>query len=121
MRTHIKVVALINILMGALGVLGGVAAFVGGTFGSIFSGSFVAALVGTVASTVIGLVIACLSAVSIVAGFGLLNGKPWARTVIIVLSVLHLFSWPWRTIFGAYSLWVLLSSDGQREYQTISV
>ena len=118
MRTHIKVVALINILMGAVGVLAGLGVLVGGTLGSLMSGSFVGAIAGTVTSAMIGVIIACISAVSVVAGFGLLNGKQWARYVVILLSVLHLFHFPFRTIFGVYSLWVLLSAEGQREFST---
>lgn len=121
MRTHIKVVALINILMGAVGMLAGLGVVLGGSFGSIMSGSFAGAIAGTIASATIGVIIACISGVSVVAGFGLLNGKQWARYVVIVLSVLHLFSFPWKTIFGVYSLWVLLSAEGQREFSTVSV
>ena len=121
MRTHIKVVAIINIILGAIGVLAGLGVFASGTFGSLMSGSLVGAIAGTVTSAVIGVIIACISAVSVVAGFGLLNGKSWARYVVIVLSVLHLFSFPFRTIFGVYSLWALLSADGKREFTTVSV
>lgn len=118
MRTHIKVVALLNIIFGALGVLGGLSILIGGTLGSIFSGSFVGAIAGTAASATIGIIFAGLAGIRAFAGFGLLNGKQWARYTIIVVSVLDLFNWPVRTIIGAYSLWVLLSSEGQREFAT---
>jgi len=121
MRTHIKVVAIINIIFGAIGVLAGLSVFVGGTFGSMMSGSLVGAVAGTVTSALIGVIIACISGISVVAGFGLLNGKQWARYVVIVLSVLYLFSFPWKTIFGVYSLWALLSAEGKREFTTVSV
>ncbi len=121
MRTHIKVVAMINIILGALGVLVGLSVFVGGAFGSLMSGSLVGAVVGTVTSAMIGVIIACISGVSVIAGFGLLNGKQWARYVVIVLSVLYLFSFPFKTLFGVYSLWALLSADGKREFTNASV
>jgi hypothetical protein len=45
------------------------------------------------------------------AGFGLLNHRPWARNVIIIVSAFRLFRWPFGTIFGAYSLWVLFHDE----------
>lgn len=116
MRTHIKVVAIINILIGGVGVLSALALLIGGTFGSLMSGHLVGALVGTAVNAIIAVLIAAMSAVGLVAGFGLLSGAQWARYTIIVLSVLRLFQFPWMTLFAGYSLWVLLSSDGQREF-----
>jgi hypothetical protein len=116
MRTHIKVVALLNIIMGAVGVLGGLSVVIGGTLGSLMSGSFVGAIAGTAASATFGILFAALAGVRVLAGFGLLNGKQWARYTIIVCSVLKLFEFPIGTIFGVYSLWVLLSEEGQREF-----
>lgn len=124
MQTHIKVVALGNILLGLLGVLAGAGVLLGGTFGSLMSGSFVGAVVGSVASAMIGAVVAGLSLIGLFAGFGLLNGKPWARYVIIGLSawrLLGILRLRPSAFFGAYSLWVLLSSEGQRAYSTRTV
>jgi hypothetical protein len=114
MRTHIKVVALINIVFGALGALAGVAVLIGGTFGSLFSGSFVGAVAGTAVSVTVGLVLACLALISVVAGFGLLNGQSWARYVLIVVSIIRLFRFPIGTAFGIYSLWVLFHRETQQ-------
>lgn len=116
MRMHIKVVALLNICLGLIGVLAGLAVFLGGTLGSLASGSLVGAVVGTVASTMIGVFVAALSLVGVVAGVGLLNGRSWARWLMVVISVLHLFHFPWMTIFGAYSLWVLFSAETARMF-----
>lgn len=117
MRTHIKVVAIVNIILGALGVLAGLGTFVGGTLGSLFSGSIVGALVGASFSLVFGIIFMCLALLRVMAGFGLMNGAQWARYSIILISVLGLLKFPFGTLFGAYSLWVLLSSEGQREFQ----
>lgn len=121
MRTHIKVVAIVNIIFGALGVLGGLGVLVGGTLGSLFSGSFVGAIAGTATSLTFGILLGGLAAVRMLAGFGLLSGKSWARFTIIICSALGLFNFPFGTIFGIYSLWVLLSSEGQREFSSVSV
>ena len=116
MGTHIKVVALLNIIRGALGVLAGLAVLVGGTFGSMMSGSMIGAIAGTVASVIGSVIIAALSGVCVAAGFGLLNGKPWARIVIIVLSILGLFKFPFGTILSIYSLWVLFNAETIRTF-----
>lgn len=121
MRTHIKFVAIINIILGALGVLGALGMFVGGALGSIFNGGFVGAVVGVATSVVFGIIFSCLSALRVAAGFGLLNGQQWARYSIILLAVLGLFRFPIGTIFSVYSLWVLLSAEGQREFNTSPV
>lgn len=118
MGTHIKVVALLNIIRGALGVLGGIAVLVGGTFGSLMSGSMIGAIAGTASSVVASVLISALSAVCIAAGFGLLNHKPWARIVIIVLSVLGLFNFMIGTIIAVYTLWVMFNVETVRTFSS---
>lgn len=111
MRTHIKVVAIVNLFYSAIGLLAAAGVLFSGVFGSLFSGSLVGAIVGSVASVVVAIMVGCLSLFGLIAGFGLLNHQQWARWVIIVVSTLRLFRWPFGTIFGAYSLWVLLNDE----------
>jgi len=113
MRTHIKIVAIVNLMYSALGVLAAAGVLFGGVFGSIFSGSFIGAVLGSVASVVMAIVIGALSVFGLIAGFGLLNYRSWARLVIIVVSALRLFRWPMRTLFGGYSLWVLTHDESK--------
>jgi hypothetical protein len=47
----------------------------------------------------------------LLAGWGLLNFKEWARILAIVISALNLLGFPIGTILGAYGLWVLLNKD----------
>jgi hypothetical protein len=47
----------------------------------------------------------------LVTGYGLLQRKPWARIVGIVLSAINLINIPIGTVIGVYGLWVLLSKD----------
>ena len=51
---------------------------------------------------------------SLITGYGLLNFKPWARIVGIVLSAISLINIPIGTIIGAYGLWVLLSKETEQ-------
>ena len=47
----------------------------------------------------------------ILAGWGLLNFKPWARILAIVLSAIRLINIPIGTVLGIYGLWVLFSKE----------
>lgn len=61
--------------------------------------------------TVIAGIIAGLSLPGILAGWGLLRRRPWARTLALVIGVLSLISVPFGTILGAITLYVLLQDD----------
>ncbi len=120
MTTHVKVVAALFILSGALGVtaalissaLFGALAVAGlPRFGDFPVGSLVLGLTG-LALTIALLVI---SVPSIICGWGLLTFRRWARILGIVLAVLTLFRFPLGTIFAVYALWVLF----QRETETL--
>jgi len=122
MEQHIKILGVLNIVWGAMGAIGGLIVLL--VFGSAFG------IVGTaihhdaeaaIALPVIGLVggaiaffLLLLSVPSIVAGIGLLNFKPWSRTLAIVVSVFHLLSIPFGTALGIYGLWVLFSQESLR-------
>ena len=79
----------------------------------VAAGSFIGAVLGSVASVVMAIVIGALSVFGLIAGFGLLNYRSWARLVIIVVSALRLFRWPMGTLFGGYSLWVLTHDESK--------
>jgi hypothetical protein len=51
------------------------------------------------------------------AGWGLLNFRPWARILGIVLSAINLLNFPFGTLLGIYGLWVLLSADTEPLFQ----
>jgi hypothetical protein len=71
-------------------------------------------IVGTVTSALIAVVIGAISLFGLLAGFALLNHQQWARYVILFVSTLRLFRWPWGTLFGGYSIWVLMHDDTRR-------
>ena len=118
MRGHIKVVAIVNIAYGVLGLLASAGMLLGGVFSGVFSGGLFSFLAITAASVLGSLIVGGLSVFGIIAGVGLLNHRPWARFVIMVVSAMRLLRWPFGTLFGAYSLWVLLNDETQREFAT---
>jgi hypothetical protein len=59
----------------------------------------------------IGFAFLAVSGVGIIAGWGLLERKPWARTLAILLGVISLLNVPFGTALGVYTLWVLLPAQ----------
>ena len=57
------------------------------------------------------------AALSLLAGYGLLQRESWARMLTMVLSFVALLNFPLGTALGIYSLWVLLPQQSEREYQ----
>ncbi len=64
----------------------------------------------------VGLFLVLLGLPGLVAGYGLLQRKPWARMLAIVLGVLNLANVPVGTIVGAYTLWILLDEDAVHHF-----
>lgn len=111
MRTHIKVVGIVNLIYSAIGILAAAGVLLGGIFSSLATLNPIVLIVGTVTSALIAIVIGAISVFGLVAGFALLNHQQWARYVILFVSALRLFRWPWGTLFGGYSIWVLTHDD----------
>jgi hypothetical protein len=118
MQTHVKVVAVLHIILGSLGVVFALFTFIAaGTVAGIV-GSSAEARDAAVAVPAIGM-FGALAAVfllilglpGIIVGIGLLYFKPWARILGIVISALDLIHIPFGTLIGVYGLWVLLNKD----------
>ncbi len=54
---------------------------------------------------------AMLAVPSFFAGSGLLNRRPWARVLTLVLGFFKFFNFPIGTGIGIYTYWVLLQTD----------
>jgi hypothetical protein len=63
-------------------------------------------ILGLVGTTV-GLLMTALGLPGLLAGYGLLTRKPWARVLTIVVGILSLVNFPVGTAIGLYTLWVL--------------
>jgi len=114
LNTHVKVVAVLHILSGVLGLISVVVIFA--LFG--VAGGIVISQGEPGAATVIGMValliggfLAVLALPEIIGGWGLLAQKEWARVLVIVLGVLHVVNFPFGTALGVYTLWALLSKE----------
>ncbi|MBC3882537.1 hypothetical protein H8K35_14175 [Undibacterium sp. LX40W] len=121
MNIHKQIAAWLAIVMGVVSLLvmlvvflflGGVAAFVGD---ATVTGVF--ALLGTFIFFFVGF----FAVADIIAGILYLRGSSGARIWLIISNILFLFGFPFGTLVGAYSLWALLSNDGDQATTNSSV
>ena len=117
MDTHIKVVGLINIVFGILGLMAAGIVFIAVAGGGLLSGDEEAILITSIVATSVSSVIAIFSIPEIIAGWGILKMKSWGRILGIVISVLDLLAFPIGTAFGIYGLWVLLNEETERIFK----
>ena len=120
MAQHVKILAILHIVFGALGVLAAVVVL------AIFGG--ISALVvanhspdSATAVPVLGFIgvaifiaVLVLSLPGLIIGIGLLHFKPWARLGGIVLSAFDLLGFPFHTALGIYGLWTLLNRESEQ-------
>lgn len=123
MRDHIRILAYLHIVFGSLGIVGAVIVlFVFGGIAGIVGASnpgdpqawHVAMPILGIIGLVLSVLVLMLSLPGVIAGFGLLRFRPWARLLMIVLSALNLLSIPIGTALGIYGLWVLLQPETER-------
>jgi hypothetical protein len=67
----------------------------------------------------IGVMLMASGVLGILAGWGLLERQPWARTLAMVLGFFALFHFPFGTVLGIYTLWVLLPAQYQRTARVV--
>ena len=120
METHIKIVAILHIVLGSLSILAGVAVLgiFGGLAGIVSAAAShdamtFAGLVGGIGG-IIFIVLLVLGIPGVLAGIGMLQFRPWGRILGIVISALDLVHVPFGTALGIYGLWALLSPEGER-------
>ncbi|MCL5006161.1 MAG: zinc ribbon domain-containing protein [Acidobacteria bacterium] len=68
----------------------------------------------------IGIFLLASAVLGLLAGWGLLNYRPWARVLALILGVISLIHFPFGTALGIYTLWVLLPAESEREYQRLA-
>jgi hypothetical protein len=124
MQIHVKVLAWIHLIFGALGCAAGLIVFAIFSFlgkqvprYSIHGDTFLPPIGLLGLGTLLAGFCLLFSVPGVLAGYGLLNYRPWARILTLILCFLNLLNIPLGTALGVYGLWVLLSSEGQQFYQ----
>ena len=123
METHAKVLGILNIVSGLLGLCAAVLFTVvfGGVVGLIGAegdpeAAMAVPIVGAAGAALV-LFTLVLSLPAVIIGYGLFQLRPWSRIAGIVISILSLIAIPFGTLLGVYGLWVLFSAEGQRLFE----
>jgi len=121
MAQHVKILGILHIVFGALGifaalivllVFGGISAIVGMSDHASDVPVPILELIGGF----VFVLLLVLSIPGLIIGIGLMQFKPWARIAGIVLSALDLVSVPLGTALGIYGLWVLLNRETEQMF-----
>jgi hypothetical protein len=133
METHVKVLAILHIVLSsmfALGavivlfVFGGLAGVAGLSDRSNETGLGATAVpVMVLIAGIVSIVLLVISLPGLIGGIGLLRLAPWSRILMIVISAIDLLNIPVGLALGIYGLWVLTKPETQallerRRYQT---
>jgi len=117
MATHVRILAWLNIALGALGVLAALVVFAGAqiipailTHSAGDEAAIPVAVIQMIITVVMSIILA-MSLPCLVLGFGLHNFRPWARILGLVLAAVNLLNLPFGTAISLYGFWVLLKPE----------
>lgn len=121
MHRQVNLIAYLYIALGIFTLIGAIVVTLSIAGGGWLSGDDTAIAVTSATGFVLGGFIAIGGIFSLVAGYGLLKRRSWARTLTIVLSILNLLNFPLGTILGGYALYVMLKDESKAEFMTTGV
>lgn len=111
MNKHIPIIASLRIAIGVLEFLSAIflsAILIGA---GVISNDRTAMNVLVMLATLLSFSLLVFAIPNIVGGVGLFRYKNWARYLVLIISVISLFSIPIGTVVGIYSIWVLLQDE----------
>jgi hypothetical protein len=120
MDKHLTVLGVLFLVLGVMGIVGMLI-----VLGIFFFGTALitlipeanqdvppfVALLPAVFGTFIALIIAVSAVPSLVAGYGLLQRRPWSRIAALIVGILNLPGIPFGTAVGVYAIWVFLQDE----------
>lgn len=111
MDKHITLAGALNLGFGILGILFGLALFVILVSAGVVARDPQAVRVLTIVGTAFLFLLTPVSVAGIIGGIGLLKRRPWARILLLIVSVLQLLDIPLGTALGIYTIWVLIQDE----------
>ena len=114
MDKHITAVAALFIAFGVLGVFFALIVLVAVVGGGLASGDRDAIWITGIVGPAIAVPFLLFGALEIVGGLALLQRRPWARIMVLILSFLSLLIIPIGTAYGIYAIWVLMQDETVR-------
>jgi hypothetical protein len=114
MKKHIELLGILHLVYsGAALFLAAVCFLVLSGVGIIAHNVVAMGVLGTI-GIIVCLLITMLAIPGLIAGFGLLRMKSWARMIALVVGCLNLLHIPFGTALGIYTLWVLLNDESRQ-------
>ncbi len=114
MDKHITAVAALFIAFGGLGVFLALIILLAVVGGGLLSGDEEAIWITSIVGLSIAGPLLLIEPLKIVGGIALLQRRPWARILVLILSFLSLIMFPIGTAYGVYAIWVLMKDDTVR-------
>ena len=120
METHVKVVAILYIVMGALNLIAALFFGLGIGIAEVALGmsddadARAAMPIVGIAGTGLVIFLLVLGIPPVITAIGLLKRREWARIAGIVIAALLIFHFPIGTAVGIYGLWALLNGETAR-------
>lgn len=68
----------------------------------------------------ISLLLALKGLLGLAGGIGLLQRQHWARLITLVSAFIAMLSVPFGTAIGIYTIWVLMSANGEEDYAKLA-
>lgn len=117
MEKHINIVAALQIGLSIFNLLIAFLIFtvlkVVGGFIDDANGATILSLIADILS----IIFIIISFPGILAGMGLYKRKEWARVLTLGLSIIEIFSFPFGTAIGIYSIWALIQPEAIAEFK----
>jgi len=111
MEKHVTAVAALFVTFGVLAFFFWIIVLVAIVGGGLLSGDGeVIGIVSIVGPAVAGPFL-LISTAHIVGGIALLQRRPWARTLVLIISFPSVFLFPIGTAYCIYAIWVLMKDD----------
>jgi tellurite resistance protein TehA-like permease len=111
MKKHITILGALYIACGCLHILTAMIVFSLVVGGGVLSCDEEAIAVTSAVGTAVASFLILLAAPGIIGGIGLLKWRPWSRILVLILGCLNLFSIPFGTALGIYTIWVLMDDE----------
>jgi hypothetical protein len=118
MDQHVKVLGILHIVYGAIGICSALVLFAFVLAGGLISGDSDALIATSLIATVGGFFLAVVFLPGVIGGVYLLRRRSWARILLIVVGALNLPGLPLGTALGIYTIWVLTRPEAVREMAT---
>lgn len=122
MAQHVKILGVLHIVLGGLGVLGAVVVLLvmGGVSALVAadrsSDSVMALPIVAIIGIFVFILVLVLSLPGLIIGIGLVQFRSWARVGGIIVSGFDLLGFPFHTALGVYGLWVLLNRETEQMF-----